>query len=485
MIDQINYYVKTYDILTNQQYIINDINLSLPDSLPYTIDQIDVTNDIFNPVLNTANIRLNYSPLPNSNVILVPAIAGGNVVQIFESTGDNIGNCIFVGYIATVEIDQSGQNSGTSINLTCESILCQLSKQLVINSKEDVATLLGSNAPITNFVFNKVVLGDILKFMTEQSLLSYVANQGIVNTENTDTPYQGVALPFDVIDNAGTGFEINSQVFYFASTEDDRLTSLIRTINAYQMVIFQDLDGSVEIVQPNVDNDNNDYYFNVGNYNKNNDIDSLLYTGFSYINKAADVANRTYASLINVGFNITSENDKNTINYVAEVTGNLFPRSKALLDSGIFEITKHDVVDMTSQMLTDPLLINVLSKSISGGNLVTNDVSGVSIGSTAAGIYANQLLAQELFNETQITITMARGACTTIDPDSLIDQEVLLDIPFGRTIQISDDGALGFNTDVYYVYGFSLSTSPDSGTVLTLRLCKPYTQTCVWTNEAL
>lgn len=471
-IDSLNYYIKIFNILDSSQITINDANLNQSVSAPYILEEIDVTNNIFNPSDNIATIRLSYFELVNSTAVITPAIYTGNVIQIFEAVNNEIGTCIFVGYISSFDLQQSTRDSGTLILLNCESILNQLNIQAVVDSKEDILTLLGTGAPITNFFQNKVVFGNILSFMTRQSLLGFAARNNIVNSPST---FNGVQLPFNIVDTAGVGFSIDSPVFYFASTNDSRLASLLRTINAYQMILYQQLDGTLIITQPNIGKNNNGYYFTVGQYGKSLSANSLLYKSFHYSNKAASIANHTYASLINVGLNITGANDQNNINYSSNISGSLFPRVSELRNSGIFELTKHDIIDMTGSMLTDPLLLNVLQKSGKNKSLIINNVSGISSQTTAAGIYANQLLAQELFHETQLTITLARGACVSTT-------NTLLPIPFGQMVQCADNGSLGFNTDQYYCYEFNLNSNAESGTNLTLKMTKPYTNVSVWTN---
>ena len=117
----------------------------------------------------------------------------------------------------------------------------------------------------------------------------------------------------------------------------------------------------------------------------------------------------------------------------------------------------------------------VLVKS-QNGNLKINSVSGNNINVGVTGIYAGKLLSKDLFEETQISITMARLACVN-------GSDELLPIPFGKTITLNDNGALAFDTNAYYCYGFDLSYQGEStGTELLLRMCKPYTMTTVWTN---
>lgn len=478
MIQTLNYEVKLYDIINNNEYIMSNIDgEDLPET-PYELNTFYITNNIFDPLQNTATIRLTFNPAVASYIVS-RSILGGNVVQITEVPSDSESRVVFVGYIASFEIDQIARGIGTTVTLNCNSILYQLSKQLVVNQFNDMLTLLGDQV-ITDWVENKAPLGQILKFMTTQSLLTYVTKNNIVPFSNV---YQGTLLPFNVMDNAGIGLDIESDVYYYASTNDDRLTSLLRTIEAYQMIIYQDLDGTINITQPNI-NQNNQYTFNVGNYvgttgynfkEEGPYLNSMLFKSFSYINKSGDVANRTYASLAVAPINFSPDNGENQISYAANIEGDLFVRSKELKDSGIFEISDHDIIDFSENIVRNPILSEVLVKS-QNGNLIINSVSGNQENVGVTGIYAAKLLAKDLFDETQINITMARLACVN-------DSDELLPIPFGKTITLNDNGALAFDTNAYYCYGFDLSYQGESsGTELLLRMCKPYTMTTVWTN---
>jgi len=468
-INTINYYFKIYDIVNNQQYIIQNNTIA-----DYQINHLYVIADIFNPIVDSARIEVTAF---NNKQLLQIQLAGGNVIQIFEATNnDAIGQSIFLGYISEVMVTIS--NNGTIIALNCNSILSQLSKQMVVNNVNETTTLLGNAKIINNIVSNYVAIGVILSFMTTQSLLSYVAQQNLINTLNA---YNGVLIPFQVIDNSGSGITIDSNVWYYASTDDDRLTSLLRTINAYQLILYQDLDGSIYITQPNINNDNGGYFFEVGsNYNQEIDSESLLYKSFSYTNRAAEVANRTFASLINAVLNITNttpESAQNTINYTSIVSSNLFKRPNQLYNTGIFEVSKHAVIDLSGAMLTDPLLLNVFSKAAQNKNLTITNTSGIKTSTNIVGLYASQLLAQELFGETSISINMARGACVA-NPISTS----LLPIPYGKMVEVSDNGSLQFDTSQYYCYNYILEAGAQSGTTLTLNLCKPFTATANWTN---
>lgn len=486
MITTLSYQIKLYDIISNNAYVIDNESTFLDDlndiEAPYELATFEINNDIFDPSQNTAFVELTYNPGVTDDII-TRSILGGNIIQVTEIPSDSPSSVVFVGYVAEMELDQESEGSGTTIKLNCNSLLMQLADQMVVNDLDQVLTLLGGNGIITDFVFNLIPFGVILQFMTTQSLLKYATTNNIIPLVNA---YNGTLLPFNIVDNAGIGVSTDAKVYYYASTDDYRLESLLRTIEAYQMICYQDLDGVIQITQPNV-TQNNTYSFNVGDYygtvTGNNQSDNaisitdntMLYKGFNYKNKSASVANRTFASLINPGVNITKDNDKNTINYVSTIDGDLFTRSQELADSGIFELSKHDVVDLSPNMITNPLLLNVLSRTTNGNSIFTNDVSGNKTQTTITGIYSAKLLAKELHEETTISINMARLACTQ-------DGKTLLPIPFGQTITVLDNGKLAFDTTSYYCYNFKLSYSGSSGTELRLKMCKPYTKTTVWTN---
>ena len=482
-IDTLNYYIKIYSPTNQQEYLINDFNLS-SNGIPYYIDGYTLNNDIFDPLANTCDIDLIFSPNDtyysnNSTSIVTDAILSGNVIELFETYYDQVeGTPLFIGYIKTLKPNKS-YPGGLKITLRCSSILSQLGKQLVVNSSNEVLTLLGDpKHPITNYFENQIPLGQILSFMTNQSLLGFVLKTNLVETSSN---FQGTPLPFLVTDYGANGIDIYTPVFYYANTEDDRLTSLMRTLYAYQFIMYQDLNGTVNITQPNAGTSFSAWYFEIGAYNKSISDSAILITDYDVELSSADVTNRAFSSLFNVGFNITEENSKQQYNYVANVTGDLFPRVKELYDTGIFTISKHDQVDIGPGMITDPLLLNVLISSLGNNQIVLTNLSGDKSINTITGIYANTLLAKELFNETQITLTMARGSC--VDPAStLLEKATLLPIPFGQMVNVNDFNQLGLSTNSFYVYGFTLNSHSDRGTLLTLKLCKPYTQVALWGN---
>lgn len=481
--NNVSYMLSIFDIIANQTNIISndtaDINSLLSN---YGIERILIINNLFMPMANSAVIDLTYSA-NNKTKLFNSAIAEGSVVKIDE-VFNNSYKTVFVGYIATVDIEQDTQN-GLNITLNCLSLLGQLSDQLVANDINDTLMLGGGEFPITDFVANQVDLGKILVAFQNESLMSYALNHQIINSYDT---YDGQKLAF-LIPPGNDNLSSKTPVYFFASTNDNRFDSLLRTVYAYQRLIYQDLDGIIKIAIPSVATDSsaadasgvigNFYQFNIGRFNDTVPHDSIKYDRYRISKNAGVVCNRAFASLIPVGFNLMDKNEKNTINYVSNLSGNLFTRGQALLKSGIFTISKHDVIDLSDNIVKDPTLLRLFeitqgSNSNIAGSPVATDVSGAKKSEPVVGLYANRLLAQDAFLETQLEIDLPRLSCYNAAT------QMLTDIPLGYTVNVDDNGNLGLETSKFYCYQMLLDYDINNGTKLSLRLCKPYSFTTLW-----
>ncbi|MFN8769821.1 MAG: hypothetical protein ACK5Z5_09065 [Neisseriaceae bacterium] len=476
--NNISYTISIFDIFNNQNNIIsndtNDLNGLLSN---YGIERIFIINNLFMPLSNSAVIDLTYSANNPKTKLFNPALAEGNIVKIDEVFNGNY-KTVFVGYIATVNISQDTQ-TGLNFTLDCLSLLSQLSYQLVANDINDTL-MLGGEFPITDFVANQVELGKILLAFQNESLMSYVINNQIINSYDS---YNNQQLAF-LIPNGEDGLSSKSTVNFFASTNDNRFDSLLRTIYAYQRLIYQDLDGTIKIAIPSVtesgviDSISNFYNFDIGKFNDTVAEDSIKYERYSISKNAGIVCNRAFASLIPLGFNIIGSNEQNTINYVSNLSGNIFSRGQQLLKSGIFTISKHDIVDLSDNIVRDPTLLRLFDITQGlNSNIIATDVSGIKSNKPIVGLYANRLLAQDAFLETQLEIDLPRLSCYNRANGTLTD------IPLGHTVNVDDNGNLGLETSKFYCYQMLLNYDINSGARLSLGLCKPYSFTTLWNNK--
>lgn len=470
--NNLSYMVSIFDIITNQNNIIsndtNDINGLLSN---YGIEHILIMNNLFMPLANIATIDLTYSASNNKTKLFTTALAEGNLVKI-EEVFNNTYKTVFVGYIGTVDIVQDTQ-SGLNITLNCLSLLRQLSDQLVANNIDDTLMLGGGNFPIADFVANKVELGKILIAFQNQSLMSYALSREIISSYDN---YDSEQLAF-LIPNGSDGLTSKTAVYFFASTNDNRFDSLLRTIYAYQRLIYQDMDGTIKIAIPSAaeTETGNFYNFDIGKFNATVDPGSTKYDRYRISKNAGIVCNRAFASLLPIGFNVIGTNEKNTINYVSNLSGNIFTRGQALLKSGIFTISKHDVIDLSDNIIKDPTLLRLFDITQgSNSNIVATDVSGAKSNKPIVGLYANRLLAQDAFLESQLEIDLPRLSCYNSNTNTLTD------IPLGYTVNVNDNGNLGLETNKLYCYQMALNYDLNSGTKLNLGFCKPYSFTTLW-----
>ncbi|MFN8770048.1 MAG: hypothetical protein ACK52I_24025 [Pseudomonadota bacterium] len=481
--NNISYTISIFNIINNQNNIIsnetNDINGLLSN---YGIERIFIINNLFMPLSNSAVIDLTYSGNNHSGnkkaKLFNSALAEGNIVKIDE-VFNGVYKAVFVGYIATVNISQ-GTQTGLNLTLNCLSLLGQLSYQLVANYINDTLMLGGGEFPITDFVANQVELGKILLAFQNESLMSYAINHQIINSYDS---YNNQQLAF-LIRAGEDGLSSKSVVNFFASTNDNRFDSLLRTIYAYQRLIYQDLDGTIKIAIPSVtesglsDSISDFYNFDIGKFNDSVAEDSIKYERYSISKNAGIVCNRAFASLIPLGFNIIGSNEQNTINYVSQLSGNIFSRGQQLLKTGIFTLSRNDIVDLSDNIVRDPTLLRLfdITQGINN-NIVATDVSGVKSNKPIVGLYANRLLAQDAFLETQLEIDLPRLSCYNKANGTLTD------IPLGHTVNVDDNGNLGLEISKFYCYQMMLNYDINGGTRLSLGLCKPYSFTTLWDDK--
>lgn len=200
-----------------------------------------------------------------------------------------------------------GQDTQIGLNLTlnCLSLLGQLSDQLVANDIDDTLMLGGGAFPITDSMANQVELGKILVAFQNQSLMSYALNHQVTSSYDN---YNGHPLAF-LIPTEQDNLTSKTQVYFFASTNDNRLDSLLRTIYAYQRLIYQGLDGTIKIAIPSVAETEigSFYQFDIGKFNDTVDNNSIKYERYNISRNAGVVCNRAFASIMPVGFNLVDK----------------------------------------------------------------------------------------------------------------------------------------------------------------------------------
>lgn len=467
--NEISYLITISDIINGTTEIIS--NKATNVTTNYGLEKLDAVNNIFSPLSSIAILELSYIPRGNNVKLIQDSIREGNIVRIDEVYNGSQ-NTVFVGYIAYLDCG-GGIDSGTNITLYCLSLLAQLATQSVVNDIDDTLMLGGGKFTITDFAANKVELGKILLAFQSESLMSYALDKKVINSyEKYNDNQLAFALPQGMDD-----LNVKSEVYFFGSTEENRFDSLLRTVYAYQRLIYQDLDGVVKIAAPSIKATaiSDFYHFDIGGFGDSIAANSIPYSRYHIRRNAGVVCNRAYASLIPVGVNIIGQDEQNTVNYVAKLSGKLFTRGQQLYNTGLFTITKHRMVDLSENVVKDPMLLRLfdITKS-NNSNITTTNISGGKSKLPIVGLYANCILSQNQYPELQLELEMPRLACY-----NGVSKE-LTAIPLGHMVNVNDNGSLALETSKLYCYQAAISYSVTEGSKLSLGLCKPFCFTPLW-----
>lgn len=442
----------------------------------YFFTNFKINYNIFDPKKNTASVTIesrgyNLNSL-NGTINPINDFATGNIVSYYVNE-----TLVYIGYIVSLNVSKN-IGPGTTINLQINSLLMSLGNQVVVNSVED-NVVLGTNTYITNFASNNIVFQYILEWFTNKSIISYAA-QNILNNAFSVSDILG--LPYVFRNGSENYLDETSKVWFYASSNTNRLDCLKQILQPYQRLLYQDPSGLIRIEPATsemyqIQGDGFSFNFDLtsnalvtpGNLFISN---TCPWMSYSYKNNAAALANRAYSMLYPVGINL-SENGPGSSAVVSTTTSatanNLFPRSTELLNSGQFEQSISYGCDLSSNMISDPQLLTYYSVNTTAG-LVASLAGNSAPGSgQVSKIYSQIALARELFNESQLQIDIPYESVANYP------------LPLGRSISVNAPFMLDTNT--WYCYGCIIDFSNTKGSTLRLMLCKPYTYFGYWTSE--
>lgn len=444
MISYLKIQIQITDRLTNQQIVL--------DNDACHINKCSITNNVFNPMACAAQFEITFKRITLVSDYINFLLAF-NIVKIVEIDTKNNKTTVFVGYIS---LPMSDAKNIAHYRISCNGLLQHPASQVMSNYLEQTQQLYNGNQILVNSIAaNKVPLANLLSFISSESILDYATKLKIIPTASIPN---GVATPFLVLPYTD-GFDINTQVYFYSPPTSLRLGCLLDTIYPYQRILYQGLDGIIYITIPDASSANfSEYSFNAQDAISDGDqwlkINPVVRTDIT--------PNRIFASYNGLGY-IVENNTKNGISYVVEPDSDLFSRSIALLKKGIL-ISKHVPLSLSEGIMKDVFLIRQIELLAQANNTykVINSSSADKQLSVAKN-YAMRAMAQELFNETQITLTSSRGFIPRI--------------PFGEIVQIQH--ALLVDTRAYYCYAFRVDYL-ENNNLIELQLCKPFTQVVAW-----
>jgi hypothetical protein len=264
--------------------------------------------------------------VPPENVI-----KSGDLIKIYENRIS-----IFVGYVTNAKFSWSSV-TGEMMTITYDTNLSHFMRQNTIQTFSQVVNTL-SPTPVSNTDFNpnQVTFKTLIDFLMSGSIYEYVARF-----------YQ-----FEVVYKNSGAIQPNLNVFYYASTQSTKEQVLNSTLFAYQTLCYQDQDGNMVFTLPSSQE--------VSLWNLNKGDQELV--DYEVTDNAAAITNNVVSSLIYLGFFPPADVDQGK-NLIAQSVPdqNFFPESYQLYNSGFFSQVQLEVDNLSTNVVTDPTLLNLLT----------------------------------------------------------------------------------------------------------------------------
>lgn len=458
--------------------VSNFIPSSVPSSLTlgqstgpstyYVLESFNFVNDVFNPI-QTGSAKVAQSQY--NKLTFFQDVAEGDLLFIKEN-----GNTIFTGYIESLQLDITSEGSIITINFA--NILKQLSICKVFGE------IFNTIQPAQGVTF-----GNFLANIAKNTLLYYATQISMfnINIQKGDNESASVVL------------KASNTVFVSISSYMTILQTLNKVLYPYQRVIYQDSLGDVNIAPLSLFNDLV-WYFSQSNTRGL----GFPFTNISVRKNAAGVNNFEYATLFNIpiaqgvlGGNQSQVNSSFFCQYSPPAT--YYTRLNQLYNSGIFTVADIIIEDLISDPNKIDQTLNNISEVIQSGSGSSSLSSQAAV--TIASInqtpssqipipsqgpsdvsnilynYAARAMAENLIEETQIFVTTPRVTHTQAYSTEL------LPLPINRLVNVSlDQGVV--ETSAFFCRGYVLNYS-NSGTMVTLNLCKPLAGGAYWVNGEL
>jgi hypothetical protein len=441
----------------------------------FYLESFSFQNDIFNPIQSGSArvVQTQYDKIK-----FFKLVAEGDLLFIKEN-----GNNIFCGYVESLQYDIS--MAGTNITINFVNFIKQLYRAKVFG-------LIFENLQPAQGVVMQYFLDDI----TNNTLIALAKDKSDLFSFKL---YQGEGEDPSLV------LKKDTQVFLTITSFMSILQAINKVLYPYQRLIYQDSIGNIVIAPLSLyddlswtfEKDNNSLYDTEGRA-----INAIIpYLNFSLKKNAAGVPNYEYATLFTIptaqGVLAGNQSQKNSAwfcQYTAPISP-AFKRVNQLYNSGFFTIS--DVI--IEDIIVDPNKIDSTLNNISEliQSTSTSQAANVTITSVnqtpdsqipitsqnkvdVSSIlfnYAARTMAENILEETQVSITSMRIKQTDVNGD-------LLPLPINRLVSIDfDDGILPNGS--LFCRGYVFSYSASGGALVTLNCTKPLVGGAYWVNGGL
>lgn len=317
----------------------------------------------------------------------------------------------------------------------------------------------------------------------------------------------------------GTAIGSNTTLYVPTTPTASKLSCVNQTIYPYHKVFWCDNNGDFHIttLQTYFDTDQ-DWSFTI--YEDYNSIQTLTqnsqqygYTkisisGITIQTNTSTLYNREVMTLLGLDtfFNQTGpggSTEKSRVsgstfqNIIAIATmqnSDYFPRLVDLYNSTKAFVTNFTTQELNNNILTNPGLFNMANTKFTGNGLpglktiyTVNDNSNAITGLKSTDpsaqlrpylvLYASRSLSENLFNDKLVTLNFDMNLAYNGSTGFKI-------IPLGQMVNLPSVTNNVFDQFTQmYCYGYELNFDLNSGCVVTLHLCKPFTYTALWCDQ--
>ncbi len=515
---------------------IQDIVISIKSGVNYTIMNtskdtfrptkdidiysIDINQDISNSSLVQSHISLTITDGKYLQSDLIKLFRVGDLISIsnyYTLEDNNHQESLFKGQIAGINL--SFDINGINIDIDIDSLTKVLQQSTAVQFKSDRFTddfeinTIASGQYVFEEIINKLFDGTVLTQSKSTKVKCYrglVDNNGVITKEKKAGSSKSVVYEFSnpVVDplepmksslmrmfsklsywfsikevKGGTALHRLAYIYMYLSPTASKLNIILSTIYPYQRIMYADKNGDIIFTPLSSELDNEwllDIENNIGT--DNNRIPALSY------NKSTSLldTNRVFMPYTNafVIMNTTKNpGDKKKAHNPQSVSipSDYFKREHDITQSGIgtrTQLMQNSQSVITAQNSGIFNILNSISKKkieglkgyITTGNKKGTDTSKISQQNeffSFSSVYSSNKMAEKLFSANQWIVSIP--FVSTIKKDGTFRE-----IPINKTIMMGKERL--------FVYGYNLRWS-SKGTILTLRLCKPYTLKALWADK--
>ena len=429
---------------------------------------------------------------------------------------------LFTGVI-TSPIATTYNSNGIIVVVNIESYLSVLNRISLVQIQPDqyIKTSTGSTQPIIPIATQQLNFGDYLTKIFNETLIPLNNPTIYYEKGTTDTQTEAVGITPNtntksnkpqLNTNQGTAIGSNTTLYVPTTPTASKLSCINQTIYPYHKVFWCDNNGDFHIttLQTYFD-DYNDWTFTI-----NAEYDSQLTnsnnipisaSSIDIHTNTSTIYNREVMTLLGITtlFNQTSpgsagtndgKTDSNSVqNIIAIATmqdSKYFPRLVDLYNSTKSFITNFTTQELNNNIITNPGLFNMASKKLGGlpglKSIYTVNDNSIQVNAVKATdpsssmkpyllLYSARSLAENLFNDKLVSINFDMNLAYNDGVGFKI-------IPLGQMVNLPSVTTNVFDQlSQMYCYGYELSFDLDSGCVVTLHLCKPFTYTALWCDQ--